>query len=188
MADIKVKIFIIIAMVPTLLRSDDAEMVSIMSILGVIVDIMRIVVMVLPVSVLLIMGSFVVEVDIILDIMLEVTLPIFIVMICPWNSRSFLMIVCLEVLVVKLIMRVCMTFLMMHTWNVVIISIIGEVMLRSRIDDSGILSFMSHSFMMVNCRMHCMSIVVVRSMVLLSCMQSSMEKHGCLFLWNVDMS
>ena len=161
MANIEVKIFIIVAMISTLLWSDDAEVVSIMSILGVIVDIMRVIIVVLPVSVLLIVGSLVVEVNIILDIMLEVTLPIFIVMICAWNSRGFLMIVGLEVLVVKLIMGVCVTFLMMYSWNIVIISIIGEVMLRSWIDDSSILSFVSQSFVMVNCWMHCMSIVVV---------------------------
>ena len=70
---------------------------------------------------LMIMGSFIIQVNIILNIMLKVTLPSIVTMVSSWYCWGLLMIVSLKMLVIQLIMWISNSLLMMLSWNWMII-------------------------------------------------------------------
>ena len=70
---------------------------------------------------LMIMGSFIIQVNIILNIMLKVTLPSIVMMVSSWYCWGLLMIVSLKMLVIQLIMWISNSLCMMLSWNRMII-------------------------------------------------------------------
>lgn len=70
---------------------------------------------------LLIMGSFIIQVNIILYIMLEVTLPSIVLMVGSWYCWGLLMIVSLKMLVIQLIMWISNSLFMVLSRNQMII-------------------------------------------------------------------
>ena len=70
---------------------------------------------------LLIMGSFIIQVNIILNIMLKVTLPSIVMMVGSWYCWGLLMIVSLKMLVIQLIMWISYSLFMMLSWNYMIL-------------------------------------------------------------------
>ena len=70
------------------------------------IDIMSIVVVILPVLRLVVKFPLLVKAEFLLDIMLEVSLPVLVMVISSWNERLIFMIVGLEVFVIESIMRI----------------------------------------------------------------------------------
>ena len=71
-----------------------------------VVHILRVCVMSLPVGMLLVTLPLVIEINIILNIVLEVTPPCLLPVVSRRDRRELFMIICLEMLVIEFLMRV----------------------------------------------------------------------------------
>ena len=143
------------------------------SVASKVIDVMRVSVVVLPVGVFLVSFSLVVQVNIILDVVHEITLPCLALVVCTWHGWVFFVVVGLEMFVIHFLVRV--DVLITVTWNTVVSGVLSKVMLITWIDDSSEFWVVKFHLMMV-----CVS-QMSRSVVLLSCVQSSMHDHSSIF-------
>ena len=93
MTHINMEIFIVVSVVFGLVSTE-------------MIDIMSIVVVILPVLRLVVKFPLLVKAEFLLDIMLEVSLPVLVMVISSRNERLIFMIVGLEVFVIESIMRI----------------------------------------------------------------------------------